>query len=824
MGQPGDPSAKLLAGLMDATTEAEVVELLTEAGYWDHDASWRAYGDEENNYSTAGNQQSNPDAALVEKVINSVDAVLMGKALEQGIDVRGPHAPKSPREAVAIFFDGIAPGAVQDHQGYMADWTPSRRTDASRSITIALTGAQRAAPTVSVADAGEGQAPERIPDTILSLMRGIKKGIPFVQGKWNMGGTGALRFCGYHKLQLVLSKRHPVLAKSEGVSADWGFSVVRRDRPGEDTRVSTLRYLAPVGSDNSPRHGELLRVADQSLPIFPVANDAHARFGEWGTLVKLYEYQTKARSSFFLPDGLLGRLDIMMPGLILPVRLHECRSYAGTKAGSAETTLTGLEVRLRGHEGEAAGNLEPGFPDSGEITVRGETVRTTVYAFRKGRQGSYRKSEGVLFLVNGQTHATLNDRFFTRKSTGMDYLARSLLVVVDCSDMSDGTKEDLFMNSRDRLENGPLANQLEEDLAEVLKNHPALQLLIARRREEDTAEKLADSKPLEDVLKAIFKRSPAMAKWFLPGIRLGNPYSTEKVPVAKVFTGALHPTYFRFKGMATGTLLKRPAHLGQRVRLTFETDVENQYFRRPAHAGKRSLTGTLNGSEVQLDDAMSLHDGLAHLSIRIPLSASAGDVLKITLEVGDDTMVEPFANNAQLAIAAAAQPTSGPGSGRKRNPPKGKDHEEDRPSGITLPNVIPVKEPDWPEHEMTSNSVIRMKRSSTEEGDRLDFFLNVDNRFYKAELAGSRRDPKLMGAQYTHGMTLAGLAALRLSETVPTSDDDSSAEPVSAPEMVAYVTDALAPILLPMIDQLGALDAADLDFAGTDEDLSQDVA
>jgi hypothetical protein len=57
----------LCFNLMKADSEDEVIKLLTEAGYWDNRTVWRFYGDYENNYNTIGNQQSKPDAALVEK-------------------------------------------------------------------------------------------------------------------------------------------------------------------------------------------------------------------------------------------------------------------------------------------------------------------------------------------------------------------------------------------------------------------------------------------------------------------------------------------------------------------------------------------------------------------------------------------------------------------------------------------------------------------------------------------------------------------------------------------------------------------------------------
>lgn len=82
----------LCLALMNADTEDEVICLLEDAGFWRNHALWRFYGDYENNYNTIGNQQSRPDAALVEKLVNSVDARLMSECLVRGIDPAGPSS------------------------------------------------------------------------------------------------------------------------------------------------------------------------------------------------------------------------------------------------------------------------------------------------------------------------------------------------------------------------------------------------------------------------------------------------------------------------------------------------------------------------------------------------------------------------------------------------------------------------------------------------------------------------------------------------------------------------------------------------------------
>ena len=61
--------------------EEDVISLLKNLGYWDNYSRWRALGDNDNNYSIIGNQQSSPDAAFVEKMINSIDACLNKECL-----------------------------------------------------------------------------------------------------------------------------------------------------------------------------------------------------------------------------------------------------------------------------------------------------------------------------------------------------------------------------------------------------------------------------------------------------------------------------------------------------------------------------------------------------------------------------------------------------------------------------------------------------------------------------------------------------------------------------------------------------------------------
>ena len=79
---------ELLTRLLEADSEAEVIEILTEAGYWRDPDVWRHYGDVPNNWGQSGNQQSLAEAALAEKIVNSVDARLMNECLARRINPR----------------------------------------------------------------------------------------------------------------------------------------------------------------------------------------------------------------------------------------------------------------------------------------------------------------------------------------------------------------------------------------------------------------------------------------------------------------------------------------------------------------------------------------------------------------------------------------------------------------------------------------------------------------------------------------------------------------------------------------------------------------
>lgn len=125
---------KLCLGLLYAESEQAVISLLKYYGYWD-DSLWRAFGDNENNWSTIGNQQSHPVAAMVEKLVNSIDAVLMRECLQRGLPLEGSAAPQSISKALEKFF-GI-------RNGNLANIGAANRSQLARNIGLIATGGKK---------------------------------------------------------------------------------------------------------------------------------------------------------------------------------------------------------------------------------------------------------------------------------------------------------------------------------------------------------------------------------------------------------------------------------------------------------------------------------------------------------------------------------------------------------------------------------------------------------------------------------------------------------------------------------------------------------
>ena len=765
---------ELAIKLARTETEDEVVQILKDEGYWDDYSYWRSFGDNDNNFSTIGNQQSKPDAALVEKFINSVDAILMKECMKRGIDMSGPDAPKSMTEALTTFFS--------IKEGQLSYLDSKKRNRMSESIILAATG-NKWHMNLTLADQGEGQTPNRMPDTILSVSKNNKLRVPFVQGKFNMGGTGVLPFCGKNKFQLVISRRCPDIPNN---SADdsfdyWSVTIVRRESGREGRRSSMFTYL-------TDKAGNLLRFKADSLPIVPVAEGTSYESMFYGTYFKLFDYALQGYKTNIVFD-LNYRMSALMPELAHPIRFRECRQ--GYKGNTLEVTLSGLQTRLYD---DRENNIEEGFPCSDTFNIDGQPFRCSVYVFKQGKSKRYRKKDGIFYIINGQTHACVSDSFFNK--VNLSYLADSILVMVDCSGMDVIHREDMFMNSRDRLRDGEFSKAVEERIKEMLRSNTGLKKLQNERRAAAVKERLNDDKPLQDVLQNILSKSPVLSKILLSGSKLSSPFNiTATGGTGDTFVGKKHPTFFTVKGRLKDGLLQKSVPINHDFRVQFETDVENDYFMRPVEQG--GLVVKMDGvPHPELVKHLGLFNGTATLTISLPKGIKVGDVHEFETEIDDDYIVLKFPNH--FKVTALPEEEYGGGGNGKRTPPRGKKKEDTRQEpGAAMPYIKEVYRADWEQHNMNKESALIVR--ITDDGS--DYFLNMDNQYLLTELKGIRDQNKiaLTKARYKYSMALVGMSVVSHYKNLKDADVDVSDE-------VSKVSAMIAPILIPMIEAMADLD------------------
>jgi hypothetical protein len=128
---------------------------------------------------------------------------------------------------------------------------------------------------------------------------------------------------------------------------------------------------------------------------------------------------------------------------------------------------------------------------------------------------------------------------------------------------------------------------------------------------------------------------------------------------------------------------------------------------------------------------------------------------------------------------------------------------------------------DWPSQTPPFDKYTALRIGISEEKesgngdshDVYDFKINMDNLFLKSELKTGTNEAEMIRARWKYGLVLVGLALLHddnqakkttLVEGHDLPDDEENTD--SLERRVDRFTRAIAPVLLPMINSLGALE------------------
>jgi len=671
----------LFLELYNAPDEEELNKVIEKHPEIFNDKNWKPLGNNYSNYGIVKNQQSNPIAALIEKVTNSIDALLTKKCHEAGIDPKSKEAPQSMDEAIESFY----PDRNWDLQEY-------RKKQAEKIQVIADGKGPRSKKTpydtsVIVYDDGEGQHPEDFESTFLSLVSGNKNDVQFVQGKYNMGGSGSIVFCGKNRYQLIASKRHDK-------SGNFGFTLIR-EHPKRETDQSKETWYEYLLMDNKIPSFEIDKL-DLGLD--------QKKF-ETGSIIKMYSYQFPKGYSGFAQD-LNQSINEYLYNPALPILTKDTKKrYPNNNVLVKD--LFGLKERLKKEENDY---LDESFSKEhtddkiGPMKVSCFVFKTKVGGndLKKTKENIqlryFKNNMSVLFSLNGQVHGHYTSEFITR-SLKMNMLKNHLLIHVDCTNMNYDFRKELFMASRDRLKDGEETQYLRSYLAKSLSKKEGRLNEIQKIRKQ--AVNIDSSTNTEDILKDFTKNMPLdsdLMKLLGETFKLDQTKNKkdnsdkkkkpknekEEVP----FEPKRYPTLFKLNGKGDKEFTKLP--IGGEKTIRFDTDVDDNYFDRTDDPGDLQVSvlevnsndskgGTKPGQPKKTTELFNISKtsptkGTIRISLNPKNELQVGDSvnMKAELSAPDGNLSEFF--NVKMA--------------EKEKPKEKVDNKEKPEENLGLPQLI----------------------------------------------------------------------------------------------------------------------------------------
>lgn len=763
---------ELLNALLESETEDAVIEVLEARGLLEEKVRatrWKYLGNMPNNQSVVLNQQSSPAAALVEKFTNAQDALLLRYCKAAGIDPRSANAPVTMSDAVDKFL-----GAKADAFSNMDDEKKARSARnayAEDHLVLYATGT-KTRPSLSLYDAGEGQLPKDFPTTFCSLIYGDASGsykgaINFVQGRFNMGSSGVLPFCSEkHKLQLIVSRVPKDVAGND--THEWGFTLLcffpSAQNPswhyllGEDGEVMSAG-AAPLGL--LPRSGaksdEITPPRERKVPS--------------GTLIKMYDFKAPLSN---ICGELYRKIEEFLLRPPLPLRVVECRE--GYKANVMRNTIWDRLATWKDR-------MEPGFENGAGVSVQletGETIPVEIYVYKAVKknggelQDDTDRQTGLRALINGQSHANRNTQFFKNQSVDKEHIAGSMLVLLDCTKLNQSSRNALFMSNRETFRDDPLLQDLFKKLQRELKQHEGLKELNDKRYADKVKDAVSDDdgvKALEELLVS----DPDLAGLFgtvKPGkagakIASDGPGGLLEEPV-KPFKGVQYPTYFKRKDGAA--MVEAEVEQGELSRISFVTDVRNDYFTRKRVPGQQSFSG-------DIVPTTRLFNGRYTLTFAPDKKLPVGTKLNCQLTISDSKGNGPFNLDVRLAVIASVE----------KEPPKPRPPTP--PKALTAPSRPNIKEVS----EGPESLPLTIQKDTKSE--RLELLLNVESSYLtQAKLLRGPEEAAAVEFVFKYGLALAAMGLIDAAKKTKEWETDQ----VSCRERIQQTAVGIARVIVPL--------------------------
>lgn len=584
----------VLLKLLSITSSEEISKLIGADDFFKlTNCSWKPYGGQETNSKNVEGQMRSSSNALVEKITNSTDALLMRRCYEvEGVkpESGNPNLPKTLAEAVTRYF------------GKEEDVNKSRSTWAKKNLVVLAEG-EKKRPTITVIDRGEGQSPNRIQDTIVGLSESIKEKINFVFGKYHQGGSAAIRFCGSKGdcYQLVLTRRAESLAKHESDSDnEWGWTLVRRSFKN---RITTYQYCADTTGDTfSFPHNEPITIPNLDFEFVD------------GCLIRLYNYFLENPSNITFGFNSLGfDIDQKLQKPPLPIYLQDNRDWKG----DTKYTIAGLLRRVEDNKNIISDDitLPAGLGEIGKRDIR--CIRLKHISDAEGVKTYMKQREKIFYIENGLALGFETESFL-RSDCKLPALAPYLLCYIDMSDIpvelanifhagrEEFARTDDYLALKERLE-----KFFESEVFEKWDNE---------YQEKSMASANEDNKELDRLIEKAIVEDPELKELLGIGEEIKIPKGKDKDK--EPYAGDEHPKSFDFIGTQPKEIDKSSYAI-----VSFKTEAEDDLLTR-----KNDRYSIDWSKESELLDVVfrSMNKGVISLRVDCRESAKPGDTDQVT--------------------------------------------------------------------------------------------------------------------------------------------------------------------------------------------------
>jgi len=637
----------LLVALIRAKTTDEAWAAL-KPHLDDGTLQWVPYGGNDGASATIFNQQNNPNAALVEKVTNAMDAILMRACRVQGIDPEDrTRAPGDPYEAVRKFGLVDENGKFKPEDGVYLLFDFEQEADG---------------PCIYVVDQGEGQHPHEFHNTFMSIGRGNKVRIPFVHGRFNMGGSGAIVYCK-DCMQLIVSRRYQ--------GGPWGFTVTRL-RPGKpDERMDVIEYLV------DPKTAFVPSVSAKELRSLPLGEDLTRRLGAFthGTVVKLFEYAWR-QGAVVAIARILNRhlINPALPVFVWSSRYEARRGF---------TRIYGMLSSLHSKSEHSVGvqfNVAFDGPSSHSLNLKAfllDLKKDRVYEYTVGAK----RDVGIYVSVYGQMHAKIPKSVV--EAAGLTYVAERFVGVLEIgSAFPPSLVNRIVMPSRDRLRDSTETRLLVQAIRDALSvNHTLRRVNEDARRELAARENRSVEEDLSEALQQLIATNPVVRRILAGGTSelptlmrsLEREERESEEDTAPDYELHDEPTFIRFVGDEP-----RPFLRGHSFRLRFEIDAKDGFFERRGGDLKLHLDG-----QPLPHSSHSLHNGVLVVVGGLPLELQVGQEFELAV-----TVTCPSGRVLSTTVKGVlVEPR------RRVNRTR-----------LRLPKIVTVKKAQWKEHGFDENT------------------------------------------------------------------------------------------------------------------------